>query len=99
MKKIKLMCDITSLLIIGIFIFLYFSYNKKISNEITKLQIPVAVYDIEEGYIIRTDMITYISVSSDEIDENTYIIKNDIIGKISSKDILQGEHFTVNNIK
>ena len=99
MKKILLIGIVAIVIVLGIIGIVYFDYNRRINDKINMIQVPVAKYEIEEGLIIREDMITLKEMSPKEINENTYKIVHDVIGKISTKKIGNSQYFTTENIK
>ena len=99
MKKILLIgivgvVIVILLVIIGV---VYIDYNNNKNARL--IQVPVANSEIEEGLIIREDMVTIKVVLEKEINENTYKMLDDVIGKISTKKIERSQYFTTKNIK
>ena len=101
MKKILLIGIVGVVIVIVILLVIigvvYIDYNNNKNARL--IAVPVANSEIEEGLIIRGDMVTIKEVLEKEINENTYKILDDVIGKKSTKKIERSQYFTTKNIK
>lgn len=74
----------------------YDDYNEKIDEAVKYINIPVASQDIKEGTVIDNNLLSTKKVR--DVDDKYYSNFSDIIGKVSTKDIKEGEMFSEDNI-
>ncbi len=74
----------------------YDDYNEKIDEAVKYINVPVASQDIKEGTVIDNNLLSTKKVK--DADDKYYSNFSDIIGKVSTKDIKEGEMFSEDNI-
>lgn len=74
----------------------YDDYTEKIDEAVKYITVPVASQDIKEGTVIDNNLLSTKKVK--DVDDKYYSNFSDIIGKVSTKDIKEGEMFSEDNI-